>query len=299
MTSAEVTQLDPADALARVHQVMNDVKPWLAPHLSGEHLEEKLCNLESTDAVKLLLAWRGMTCRNASLVEFCSILSGCTGSNTAPLLLGAGDTAKGASMYMLKYMVKDAYDLAASLSVLADARKHIQAYPSRADDTGTAARCTRHFLQRVLNASATELAPTQAAAIVLGVRSSGHSHTFVNAYVWDAVHLLEVVQKGGNFIADASEPPRTTWTPQTIQATDDVDAADDTGGAASEEDVDAADDTGHGRTGSCNIYSTASGSSVPLSQAEHYAHRARWFDLRPRGVSNHLVTLGGVGAHRP
>ena len=81
------------------------------------------------------------------------------------------------------------------------------------------------------------------------------------------------MQRGGAFIADASKPPRTTWTPRTIQATDDVDAADDTGGAASEDDVDAADDTGHGRTGSCNIYSTADGTSVPLSQAEHYAYR--------------------------
>ena len=86
-------------------------------------------------------------------------------------------------MYVLKCMVKNAYALAASLSVLIDARKHIQAYPSSAEDTHTAARCTRHFLQRVFNAGATELAPTQAAAIVLGVRSSGHSHSFVNANV--------------------------------------------------------------------------------------------------------------------
>ena len=81
-------------------------------------------------------------------------------------------------MYMLKYMVKDAYALAASVSVLADARKHIQAYPSSAEDTHTAARCTRHFLQRVFNAGATELASTQAAGIVSAVRSSGHSHSF-------------------------------------------------------------------------------------------------------------------------
>ena len=68
---------------------------------------------------------------------------------------------------MVKHMVKDAYALAASLSVLADARRHIEQYPSSAEDAHTAARCTRHFLQRVLNAGATELAPTQAAAIVL------------------------------------------------------------------------------------------------------------------------------------
>ena len=107
-------------------------------------------------------------------------------------------------MYMVKYMVKDAYALAASLSVLADARRHIEEYPSYADDARTAARCTRHFLQRVINAGATELAPTQAAAIVLGVSSSGHSHSFVNAYVWDAVRLLGVVQNGGSLLSDAT-----------------------------------------------------------------------------------------------
>ena len=103
-------------------------------------------------------------------------------------------------MYMVKYMVKDAYALAASLSVLADARRHIHKYPSNAEDTNTAARCTRHFLQHVLNAGAKEIAPTQAAAIALGMPSSGHSHSFVNSYVWDAVNLLDIVRGGGAFM---------------------------------------------------------------------------------------------------
>eukprot|EP00959_Pyramimonas_sp_CCMP1952_P392290 8220317-Pyramimonas_sp.AAC.1 len=93
-------------------------------------------------------------------------------------------------------MVKDACELAAPLSVLADARHHIDRYPSSAIDADTGDRAAKHFLQRVLSSAATELAPTQAAAIALGASSSGHSHSFVNSYVWDAVHLLQELQRG-------------------------------------------------------------------------------------------------------
>jgi hypothetical protein len=154
MTPADAEALPPAVVLHRVLLVFADLAPWLAPRLAGSDLCDRLQHLDESEALLLLSAWRGMACRNANLVEYCPILSGCVGCNTAPLLLGAGDTAKGASMYMLKYMVKDAYALAASLSVLADARRHIHEYPSSADDVHTAARCTRHFLQRVLNAGA-------------------------------------------------------------------------------------------------------------------------------------------------
>ena len=74
-----------------------------------------------------------------------------------------------------------AYALRASLSVLLDARQHIKDYPTQAEDAGTSTRTTQHFLQRVLNSTTAELAPTQAAAIVLGMPSAAHSHTFVVA----------------------------------------------------------------------------------------------------------------------
>ena len=70
---------------------------------------------------------------------------------------------------MVKYIIKEAYALQASLSVLLDARKHIDAYPTQAADAGSDERTARHFLQRVLNSTASELAPTKAAAIALGV----------------------------------------------------------------------------------------------------------------------------------
>ena len=42
--------------------------------------------------------------------------------------------------------------------------------------------------------------------------------------------------------------------------------------------MDAADDDGHGRRGTCSVYTTPDGKSVPLSQAEHYAHRSLELD---------------------
>ena len=72
-------------------------------------------------------------------------MSGVLGCSTAPLLLGAGETAKGAGLYMCKYMVKDAYELAASLSVLADAREHIDKYKSVADDASTSERESKKY----------------------------------------------------------------------------------------------------------------------------------------------------------
>ena len=128
-----------------------------------------------------------MTCCNASLVEYCPILSGCVKSNTAPLMLGCGEGAKGSGLYMVKYLVKDAYALSASLSVLADAREHIDKYPSSIDGNQQEDMRAKHFLQRVLNSTATELSPTQAAAMVIGMSSSGHSHSYINSYIWDAV----------------------------------------------------------------------------------------------------------------
>ena len=268
LSPEEMEALQPADRLAYVLRVVDDLSSLLEPCLAGPTLRDRLQNLDETDAEEVLAAWRNMACRNAKLVEYCPTLSGSVMSNTAPLLLGAGDTAKGAAMYMVKYMVKDAYALAASLSVLADARRHIDQYPSNADDAHTAARCTRHFLQRVLNAGGTELAPTQAAAIVLGVPSSGHSHSFVNSYVWDAVQLLAVVRAGGALLEDASVPPP----PPDVDVEPDASAeGEDKGG--SEDEVDAADDTGLGRKGTCSIYTTPDGIAVPVSQPEHYAHR--------------------------
>ena len=116
-------------------------------------LMDRLGAINEDEACMLVKAWRSMQCRNASIVEFSKVLTGLLRCNTAPILLGAGQSGKGAGMYMVKYMIKEAYELAGSLSVLADARKHIDQYPSAASDSGSAPRQGKHFLQHRLRQS--------------------------------------------------------------------------------------------------------------------------------------------------
>ena len=199
VTEAALSQAE-ADILAR--RVVDDLGYLLERADVGSELKHRFHEMSPEEAQSLIQAWTGMPCHNAQLVEYCPILSGCSHCNTALLLLGAGDTAKCASMYMVEYMTKDSYEPAASLSVLADARKNIDKYPSTAEDTGGKLRSTKHFLQRVFNAGTTELSLTQAATIVPGIHSSGHSHSYVHAYVWDAVRLRSVLRAGGSFLTN-------------------------------------------------------------------------------------------------
>ena len=101
-----------------------------------------------------------MSCRNASLIEYSPVLTRLANCNSAPLMLGAGQSAKGAGLYMCKYMVKESYAVAASISVLLDARRNIAAYPTQASDDG-ADRTTKHFLQRVFSSICFFISPPQ------------------------------------------------------------------------------------------------------------------------------------------
>ena len=219
-------------------------------------LSDRLQACSEDEARNLIRAWRSMTCRNASLVEYCPVLSASLGCNTAPLMLGGGETAKVAGLYMCKYLVKDAYELTACLSVLVDAREHIDQYPSTAQEDTRDDRTSKHFLQRVLNASATELSPTQAAAIVLGMPSSGHSHSYVNSYVWDAVDLVTILKGTASSSCDAlsSEHDNAGDEPNIEDAAEEVDDSV--------------------RQGTCNIYTAQGGTSIAVTQAQHYAHRS-------------------------
>ena len=193
--------------LRKVRDIVQELTTLLEMPEVSETLRQRLASVTPVEARQLVDVWRGMSCRSASLIEFSPLLTRLLNCNTAPLPLGAGQTAKGAGLYMCKYMVKEAYALAASLSVLLDARKHIEAYPSKADDSGATGRTSKHFLQRVLNSTTAELAPTQAAAIVLGIPSQGHSHAFVFACAWDAARLTDILSHGGAFLSDAVPAP--------------------------------------------------------------------------------------------
>ena len=120
-------------------------------HHVAPELREISPNITEEDACHFLKELRKvLPCRNGSIVEFCPAISRMVRSNATVSMLGSGDYAKGAGMYMMKYFIKDAYTVFAALSVVHDAYHHIQEYPSRATDAGSSERTMKHFLQRLL-----------------------------------------------------------------------------------------------------------------------------------------------------
>ena len=65
----------------------------------GGTLRQRLNHVTGPEARDLVSVWRKMSCRNASLIEFSPVLTHLLNCNTAPLLLGAGQTARGAGLY--------------------------------------------------------------------------------------------------------------------------------------------------------------------------------------------------------
>ena len=252
-----------------VGEVVHELSYLISLPEVGETLRQRLAHVTGPEARDLVTVWRNMPCRNASLIEFSPVMTRLLNCNTAPLLLGAGQSAKGAGLYMCKYMVKDAYALQASLSVLLDARQHIKDYPTQAEDAGTDTRTTQHFLQRVLNSTTAELAPTQAAAIVLGIPSAAHSHTFVYACVWDAIRLTDVLRGGGAFLSDPAlpEPERASGADDTSSESE----SDD--GFESEGDLEPSAAASKGRTGGAGVYTLPDGQKLPVANVEHFAYR--------------------------
>ena len=137
----------------------------------------------------------GMACANSNITDLCEVFAGCTAANAAAYANGSGAAAKAAAFYQIKYMGKDTVDISASASVLIDARRNIDKYPSKATDTGEADRTAKHYTQRVLNFADMELDATSAAGICLNQNSSGSSDTMEYFYGWDHVRVLLVLME--------------------------------------------------------------------------------------------------------
>jgi hypothetical protein len=182
-----VNKLSAAEAGNLVRKITKDLDSYFASPEIGLALKRSLENINDDTAHDILREWSNMTCYNARLVEHSVVQTGVTHFNTAPTTLGAGRGAKGVYMYTVKYMLKDRKELAASLSVLVDAARHINKYPSIAEDTGSTLRTATHFLQRVANNADVEFSSTEAAAVGLNVPAAAHSHDFEFLHIWDAV----------------------------------------------------------------------------------------------------------------
>ena len=170
------------------------VAPMVRAGLMRPELDEKLGAVRVKEGCRLLrqslMALAALRCKNADFVEYNRAITFCLGCNTAPMLMGSGLASRAMTHYLVKYVTKDAVDLSASMSVLADAMRHVEARPSTAADTGSVQRTAKHFMQRVCHKSFEELSPTQAASLVLGMPAHESSENFTFAYHWDAVQLL-------------------------------------------------------------------------------------------------------------
>ena len=114
-------------------------------------------------------------------------MSLCTGSHNNASFLGASENAKGAVFYICPYLGKIKFPLQHSLSILNETMLHVEKFPSKADDSGSLQRSTKHVLQRVLNKlmMKMELSDFQVTADLLGlpsiIRSEPYSYLDVNA----------------------------------------------------------------------------------------------------------------------
>lgn len=84
-------------------------------------------------------------------------------------------------------MTKDSVKLNASLSTLVDAKKHVDKWPSTADNSGEPLRNAMHFLQRSHNTVMSEVHDTQAASLLLNYPASMHTERFAYLASWDYV----------------------------------------------------------------------------------------------------------------
>ena len=111
-------------------------------------IKEKIMTLtleESEGVMDMLLDANGL------VSEFNHVLMSAANCNMAILPLGTAASAKASFMYTAKYICKNPAEIMSLLSILHDAAKHIDKYPSTAPDSGTDERDTRHYLQRILN----------------------------------------------------------------------------------------------------------------------------------------------------
>ena len=170
--------------MARRPEVQRMLKsPAVNPDLKG-----RLENMSDGPlAARLVARWRShkVLCRNALLMEYNELITSLLGCNTAPIPMGCSEGAKSAMFYMIKYVTKDSVAVRESLAILVDAKKHIELYPSTAEDSGEAGRTARHFVERCVNQLQQEISDTQAAACLLGRQAHASSVDFKNSFPWE------------------------------------------------------------------------------------------------------------------
>ena len=190
-------------------------------------------------AKQIVLAWRRLPCRNAQVAVYSDVLTFLFGCNNNPVHLGASAAAKAAMFYLVKYITKDSVAMNTALSILKDAKKHVDKWKSTAEDAATNPhRPSIQLSERVANSNGgMELADTQMAGVALGHKAHLSSESFVYVSMDMVTHL-------GQALVDAPSDGETTSASIAALLAAGVDCF---GGAASygAEEEDEEEDEGH------------------------------------------------------
>ena len=190
--------LSPDEALRLFREAvqMASMLEYLDSEYVARAFRERLERVTAEEAVTIVTAWRKLSCANANVAEYNDVLTNVLCCNNAVYFMGAGESARAAVYYLVKYITKDSVELQQALPLFSDALKHCQQYKSRAENEGTKERDAMFWAQRIINSltgTTMELSDTQAAALLLGCSSSVHTNSF-RYYYWKTI--MEAAEGG-------------------------------------------------------------------------------------------------------
>jgi hypothetical protein len=130
---------------------------------------------------------------NGKLVEHSSLISDVTGSHNNVAFLGSSEQGKAAAFYLGPYFGKEKFGFEESLLIMVLANKHIQAFESKAKDSGTDSRNTKYFIQRCLNQHCLkmEVSDYQMAAALLSMPVIIRSNNFAFVDPYSTIAYME------------------------------------------------------------------------------------------------------------
>ena len=152
---------------------------------------KQLTSIENLEKL-LLYVLKWLPRRNGKYVSSNDVLSICIKSNTAVYYLGGTEQASGAIKYILDYICKFDQSLRSIIPLIYNAQQKILKYPSKAEDTGTKERTSKHLIQRVLNGLGCieETSGQQASLQHLGGHSRYSTSKSWYVFIWDAVSYI-------------------------------------------------------------------------------------------------------------
>ena len=137
---------------------------------------------------------------NENIVAFSPTITACLRCNTNVEILGNASQEKCSTFYTIKYMTKSAYKTDAILSIVSGANRHVEQYPSIADDSGEYMRNAQHILSRVLNVQngCAEISLQAAVLALRGFPSNVFSHEFFYCFIRPAIVFVRRLRRAAS-----------------------------------------------------------------------------------------------------